>query len=541
VPPPVQEPASPDAPPLFEAEAARERRSKHFARAAIIGLGAGLLAVLFRGTLTLAEHSRDSLLTSLHNHPSWGWAILPLIGLILGSLTGWAVLRWSPESSGSGIPHVKGVLLNVRKMRWATLVPVKFLGGVAVIGSGLSLGREGPTVQMGAAVGACIGRILKVRQRSMPQLIAAGSGAGLAAAFNAPLAGFIFVLEELQRELSPLTYGGALVAAVCADIVTRSILGQDTSLRVGAAAALPMGTLPLVVLLGGIAGVLGVAFNQCLLAAQRRAGKITEGVSIGRARLRIPAWLLPGIAGIIVGLIAWWLPDAIGGGHPVAERLSTNAYAGAAIGALALLLIAKFGATVLSYASGAPGGIFAPMLVLGALVGLILQRTGALIWPSLADLGPSFAVLGMAAFFASSVRAPLTGIVLILEMTGNYQLLFALSVVCLVSYLVADSLGDRPIYDALLERDLLLRGHGRGEVEPTHVTIGIQHSSVAAGKTIRQVGFPAGCLVVALERRGRHLAPTASAMLEPGDHITVLVPGDQPGDAVQVVALCRIN
>lgn len=521
---------------VIEATEARERRSQHFLRAALIGLGAGLLAVLFRLALAWAEDGRATLLQRLHAHPAWGWAVLPLIGLVFGSLTGWAVRRWAPESSGSGIPHTKGVLLGVRQMRWRTLLPVKFLGGVAVIGPGLSLGREGPTVQMGAAVGAAIGQALKVRRGAMAQLVSCGAGAGLAAAFNAPLAGFIFVLEELQRELSPLTYGGALVAAVCADIVTRGLTGQVPSLRIDRTMALPLPALPLVAALGIAVGLLGVAFNRALLGSQAAALKLAE-----RPGRRLPRWLQPGLAGVAVGLVAWWLPDAVGGGHPVAERLGTGAFASATVAGLVLLLAAKFGMTVLSYASGAPGGIFAPMLVLGALVGLVTQRLCALAWPALADKGPAFAVLGMASFFASSVRAPLTGIVLILEMTGDYEQLFALSVACLAAYLVAERLRDRPIYDALLERDLARTGHGPATDEPTHVTIGVQPSSAAAGKTIREAGFPPGCLVVAIERRGRYLVPSAGARLEPGDHITVLVPGEAPDRALRIVDLCRVG
>jgi CIC family chloride channel protein len=394
----------------------------------------------------------------------------------------------------------------------------------------MSLGREGPTVQMGAAVGALVGRLLRLRQRAMPQLISAGAGAGLAAAFNAPLAGFIFVLEELQRELSPLTYGGALVAAVCADIVTRWMSGQGPSLRVDAAVVLPLSVLPLIGVVGVLAGLGGVAFNIALVRASNWMD----------ARRRVPGWLRTGIAAALVAMVAWWLPDAVGGGHPVAERLGTGWYAAVGLTTLALLLVAKFATTVLSYASGAPGGIFAPMLVLGALIGLLVQRVTVLAWPGLADLGPAFAVLGMAAFFASSVRAPLTGIVLILEMTGDYQLLFPLSAACLVAYLMAEMLRDRPVYDALLERDLARSGFAGPGPEPTNVTIGIQHDSAAAGRTIREVGFPPGCLVVGVERRGRSLLPTAGTRLEPGDHITVLVPGESPDLAVRVVELCRI-
>lgn len=505
----------------------QERRVPHFARAALVGLIAGLIAVGFRQALFFAERSRDALLIRMHSHPVWGWAILPLIGLVGGCAAGLLVQKFSPEAAGSGIPAVKGVLIRVRQMHWGRLLPVKFIGGVIGIGAGLSLGREGPTVQMGAAVGQAVGQLLRTHRRTLPQLISCGAGAGLAAAFNAPLAGFIFVLEELQRELSALTYGGTLVATVTAAAVTAALAGQTPSFHMRGIPHLPLSAFPLVMLLGALGGVAGVAFNQSLLAAQR-------GLDWVHARWR---WVLPGAAGVLVGIVSWWYPDAIGGGHVVAERLLTGRF-DVAIAALVALLAIKFVLTVVSYATGAPGGIFAPMLLMGAVLGAILGRICATVVPGWQGDTAAFSVLGMAAFFSASVRAPLTGIVLILEMTANQEQLFALCVTCLVAYLVAERLRDRPIYEALLEADLLRRGIGEPGPEPTVVVIGIHHGAAVEGKRIRNAGFPAGCLVVELERAGRELLPYADLEIAAGDHIKVLTPGETPELALEVVRMC---
>ena len=183
-----------------EAAHVRSPRRTHFARAALIGLGAGLCAVGFRQGLALAETSRQTLLLRLHGHPGWGWAVLPLIGLAVGCLVGWAVTRFAPETAGSGIPHLKGVLLHLRKLAPWRVIPIKFFGGILAIGSGLSLGREGPTVQIGAGVARILAGVLRAPESDIPQLLSAGAGAGLAAAFNAPLAGLVFVIEELHRD-----------------------------------------------------------------------------------------------------------------------------------------------------------------------------------------------------------------------------------------------------------------------------------------------------------------------------------------------------
>src|ERR1051325_5653396 len=227
----------------------------HYARAAVVGTLVGVLAVAFQWSIALAERARSWMLDTLHGAPHaswWGWAVLPALGLAVGCGVGWMVLRFAPDAAGSGIPHIKGVLVHIRTMRWSRIVPVKFIGGVLSVGTGLSLGREGPTVQMSAALANAVGQFLKVPSRTLPQLISCGAGAGLAAAFNAPLAGFLFVLEELHREMSALHFGGALVAAVTADIVTRSMTGQLPSFSVPMTEALPLSVLPAVCLLGGV-------------------------------------------------------------------------------------------------------------------------------------------------------------------------------------------------------------------------------------------------------------------------------------------------
>lgn len=495
----------------------------------MVGVLAGLVAVAFRWALHHADDARGALLAFLHeHHPAWGWAVLPIVGFGLGSLVGWGVRTYEPSASGSGIPHVKGVLVRVRELRWTWLLPIKFVGGVLCIGAGASLGREGPTVQMGAAVGQMVASILRVPRRTVAQLVSSGAGAGVAAAFNAPLAGFLFVLEELHREMSQLTYGGALVAAVSATAVSYALSGQLPSFEVRNFAVLELSHLPLAAILGVAGGLLGVAFNRSLLAAQARAHRWPK------AR----AWLLTGLLTSVAGLVAWWVPEAVGGGHGTAQGLLRGAML-LPLGALVGLLLAKFALTVLSYASGAPGGIFAPMLLMGAILGLIFGRLAAMVVPSLEANHAAFAVLGMAVAFTASVRAPLTGIVLIMEMTQNYGQLFALCIACMGAYFTAELLRDRPIYEALLEEDLARSGVVAHPDELTPVVMSVQRGSAVEGKKVRDAGFPQGSLVVSVERAGKELVPSAGLVLAPGDHITVFVPGDRTQDALRVVDLCR--
>jgi len=505
----------------------RAPRRAHLLRAAIVGLFAGGLAIAFRRGLALAEAARGHLLDYLHAHPHWGWAVLPVIGLVAGGLVGWCTRRLSPEAAGSGIPHLKGVLLHMRTLEWKRLIPVKFLGGIVGIGSGLSMGREGPTIQMGAALAQALAKPLRTPAADLPQLLSAGAGAGLAAAFNAPLAGLLFVIEELHRELSSRTATGALVAAVCATVITHWLAGDTPSFEIHGLGAMSLESLPMAAGIGVIAGLGGVAFNWALLTTQEAA--ISQRV--------LPRWLLPGLVAMLAGLAAWWMPGAIGAGHAVAEKVLGGTL-GAGLGTLVVLLALKFMFTALSYGSGAPGGIFAPMLLLGALCGAACAKSVALVVPAWGQQEQILAVLGMAAFFVSSVRAPMTGIVLISEMTGGYQLLFPICITALAAYLVGEGLRNLPIYEALLEADLHRSGHGRQTHAPRTVYIGIQSGSPLAGQPIARAGLPHGCLIVGVERAGVNLLPTGETVLQAGDHISVLTPGEEPQMPLEIVHLC---
>jgi CIC family chloride channel protein len=243
----------------------RHQRQHQFPRAALVGLVAGLVAVLFRAVLAGAEMLRNDLLVWSQGFQLWGW-IFPLVFSMTGALLAvLLVIRLAPETSGSGIPHVKAVLHRLRTLRWKRVLPVKFISGALAIGSGLALGREGPTVQIGGAVGTGVASWFKALPREQQTLTTAGAGAGLAAAFNAPLAGVMFVLEEIQRDFHPSVFGAAFLAAAVADIVVRLLFGGLPVLIVPNYAAPPMAALPVCALLGLFAGLLGVIFNRGLL------------------------------------------------------------------------------------------------------------------------------------------------------------------------------------------------------------------------------------------------------------------------------------
>jgi CIC family chloride channel protein len=315
---------------------------------------------------------------------------------------------------------------------------VKFLAGALSIGSGLTLGREGPTVQMGGVVGYLVGGL--GRRLPDPQLLlAAGAGAGLAAAFNAPLAGALFVVEELLHRFSTRLLAAALVASAASTVVLRAWLGSDLDLPASGFDAQPTAALLAFAILGLVAGAVGLAFNQSLV-------RTLDGVQ--RIR-RVPPVAIAAVVGAAVGLVAWGYPSVVGDGYPLAQEALTGNPALTTMGAI---LAARFALTLASYGIGAAGGLFAPLIVIGAELGRIAGDLAHDVAPGAVPDPSALAVAGMAAIVVASVRAPLTGVVLILELTGAFELLLPILVACGLAYLVPTVVGDKPVYDALRER-----------------------------------------------------------------------------------------
>jgi CIC family chloride channel protein len=354
------------------------------------------------------------------------------------------VRRSAPETSGSGIPQVEAALHRDRELRWLRVLWVKFTAGVLAIGGGLTLGREGPTVLMGAALGRALGGPLSASAERSRTLVAAGAGAGLAAAFNAPLAGTIFVLEEMRVLRTPRHALAALLACVTADQVYRALLGGAPQLGVVHVAPPPASALLALLFLGAAAGALGAAFNRGLLGTLRVVDRL-------RARSGRFAGGLPLLVGAAVGLFGFFVPSLLGPGDGLIEQaLRAPLDAGSAAAVFAARAVLTFA----SYATGAAGGLFAPLLVLGAEAGVVIGHAAEQLSPASGTGLPVFAVVGMGALFAGSVRAPATGVVLMIEMTRGLSLLLPLAYAAILADLTARALGARPIYEALLERTL---------------------------------------------------------------------------------------
>lgn len=499
-----------------------ERRRHLLPRAFLVGLLAGLTAVVFREAIRLADAGREILLRTCRELGPLGVGISVVASSGAAVLAVWLVRRFAPETSGSGIPHIKAVLHRLRSLRWLRVLVVKFSSGVIGMGGGLVVGREGPTVQMGGAVGQMVGRGLRARPRERQSLVSAGAGAGLAAAFNAPLAGVMFVMEELRRDFAPGTLTSAFVACATGDVVSRYALGQQPVFHVAAPLVPDLTILPLFAILGVFEGLIGVVFNRVLLRSLRLAD-----------RFRRHPLVFAGAVGAVVGVVAWFLPRLVGSGGAIAEDTLAGRVA---LGALVPYFFLRFALTMGSYATGTAGGIFAPLLVLGAQAGLMAGIAGRDVAPGIVADPSAFAILGMAALFTAIVRAPLTAIVLVLEMTGGYALMLPLLVTCFAAYLTADWLRTRPIYEALLERELGRSQEG-GSLEGTLLLdLVVEPGAPFAGRRLADLGLPPGVLVVHLERGARTRVPSRDTLLRVNDRLTVVVDPEAVGSLERVQA-----
>lgn len=405
-------------------------------QAIAIGLGAGMAVTGFRLLMGAIGTWRNQMSFGAAGH---AWA-LPAIGLVGGAIAGLMVQRLAPEAKGSGIPYVKLALARpTTPMRWRAIW-VKAVSAAIGIGAGLSLGREGPSVQIGAGMGALVGTAGERTRAHRRQMLAAGAGAGLAAAFNAPIAGVLFVVEEMLQEFSSLTLGTAILASVTAAVVARLIGGgafiyhlpkpEFSSLQ-----------LPLYGVLGLACGLLGPLFSWSLLRSLALSRRIAAVV---------PKPLQTAIVGGLTGLVGLRFPEILGGSYDLVEH---SLFGTIGLVVLPIMFLAKLACTSLAYGSGAAGGIFSPSLVLGALVGLGVGEAAHLTMPMQVPSTEGFAFAGMGAYFAATARAPITATVLVFELTGSYSLILPLMLSVVVATLVSELSGQESIYHALLRND----------------------------------------------------------------------------------------
>lgn len=411
----------------------------------IVGVLAGTAGSIFRIVLEYIEVYRDKLYASAgaSGFSSWVWPILfAIIGITIALFL---VKRFAPEASGSGVQEIEGALDEIRPMRWKRILPIKFIASLFSLGSGLLLGREGPTIQIGANVGRMVKDIFKQPDNKTNPLVSSGAAAGLACAFNAPFAGIIFVIEEMHGHFRYTFFSVAaiMVASGTSDFVVRALVGADPVIKMTIFPSPEMSAIWLFIVLGLFFSLIGYSFNKLLIIVLNFFSNLS----------RI-AFIFSGIlAGIVIVVIGSFFPEMIGGGYNTISQVLDQSFT---LSVLIVLFVGRMLMSIFSYGTGVPGGIFAPMLAIGVVFGMLFGGVVDYYFPDLVSHPGIFAVAGMAGIFASTVRAPLTGLVLAVEMTANYELILPLIVTTVTASVVTAQLGNEPIYTTLLKRTLAM-------------------------------------------------------------------------------------
>lgn len=410
----------------------------------LVGAVGGLVVLLYRIALQYAGQWLNQVREYV-GHSSIravGWFLL----LILMAIVVGLLVKWEPMISGSGIPQLEGEMTEKLNQRWWRVLPAKFLGGFLSVFAGLSLGREGPSIQLGAMTGKGISKILKREKSEEKFLLTCGASAGLAAAFHAPLAGVMFSLEEVHKNFSVSVLVSVMTASITADYLASSFIGIEPVFQFEIRHALPQKYYWMILILGVILGIGGAVYNRVTLKAQEIYQKIPF-LNNEIKKVMVPF--------LLSGVLLFVMPEILGSGHNLIDMMTTRKLV---LGSAVILFLCKFLFSSISFGSGAPGGIFFPLLVLGAFIGGIFGMIGVDYFGLNPEYINNFVLLAMAGYFTAIVRAPLTGIILIFEMTGSLSQMLSLTVVSLVAYVTASLLRSEPIYESLLERLLKKQG-----------------------------------------------------------------------------------
>ncbi len=431
-------------------------RQRLLAVTIVAGAACGLAAVSFHLSIVWLESMLIDRANCAHGNSWIYWTMLtPTLG---GLAAGLGLTYLFPNSAGSGIPQVK-----VAYLRHSGLVPIKdavgkFLLCSLQIGSGASLGLEGPTVQICAGVSSRLARMARLSKSNQRRMASVGMSAGIAAAFNAPIAAVTFTLEELIGDLDQTMLAGVIVAAALAAVVEHSILGANPVFHVNRVYTLTnTSSLVWYSLLGLLAAVVSVAFTDSLLYVRGQFKQLTK----------LPRWMHPALGGLATGSLAvvmlalFHLNGIAGDPYRTLTLALTGSMGALPVEAMVAFCVVKLLATVCSYSSGGAGGIFAPSLFMGAMLGGAVGYIDVAVFHHSADSIGAFAVVGMGAVFAGIIRAPMTSILIIFEMTGGYGLVLPLMIANMSAFALARHWRPTPVYDALLQQDGIFLPHGR--------------------------------------------------------------------------------
>jgi CIC family chloride channel protein len=468
----------------------------------VVGVAAGLTAVLFTVAIEQTSHRLFGLAPSRLRL----FAVPPAMSLVTGIL----LWKFFPDVRGSGVPQTEAAYHLSSGIIPARVPFGKFLTGVLCIGSGHSMGREGPSVQIGAGLASAVGQWLNLSPQRVRDLVPVGAAGALAAAFNTPVAAVLFALEEIIGDMNATLLGSAVVASVASVVVERSILGNEPLFHVPAYHLVHPAELFAYAGLGVIGGLISLVFCKGLLRLRQLTSRLPANTKA----------VQPAIGGLAIGLLLVVSPAIMGVGYEYVDQALNG---GLLLRTMAALCLLKLGATLISYASGNAGGIFAPSLYIGAMaggaVGLLVQRFA----PFPTGEPGAYALVGMGTLFAGIIRAPMTSVFMIFEITQDYQILVPLMVANLLSFVISRRYQPTPVYHALLQQD------------GVHLPVPQSRTSALA-RTAQSLMEPPPTLIgpeVSIEQVSR-LSDGAAGLVGVGDRLTGLVSRESIEEAIRL-------
>ncbi|MGT2799742.1 ClC family H(+)/Cl(-) exchange transporter [Streptococcus marmotae] len=477
-------------------------------RGIVVGIVSGIVVSLFRLAIEILF---ELVLSQYHAAQANPIRLVPIT--LVSLLVVWLIsllVKSDPDIKGSGIPHIEGELKGLLRTDWWSVLWKKFVAGVCAISMGFMLGREGPSIQLGAMSAKGVAKFLKASPLETRAFIASGAAAGLSAAFNAPIAGLLFVVEEIYHHFSRMVWVTALVASLVANFISLNIFGLTPVLSMNQ--ALPFLSLKqywIFLLLGIFLGLMGFGYEKVILNFHRFYDFLGE-------KCRVPSYAYGMIGILLIIPIGYFYPQLLGGGHRLIISLAQEHQI---LATICLYFFIRFVWSMISYSSGLPGGIFLPMLTLGSLLGM----TFGLIFEQLHLVSetalPLFIVLGMAGYFGAISKAPLTAMILVTEMVGDLKQLMAIGVVTLVSYIVMDLLKGEPIYEAMLAKMSVTAPSNI--IEPTLIELIV--SDKLAGKRVRDLDLPKNILLTTQIHHQKSEVVSGTTVLHAGATIFLVV------------------
>lgn len=496
----------------------RRHRIRLVIEGALVGILVGMLIAAYRFALSHAEQLLRWATGQLGAH-ALGiglWVgLLALACLLVGRL-----MLFEPYTQGSGIPQVDAEVTGRINMPWSRVLPVKFLEGSLCALAGLSLGREGPSVLLGAMGGKGVSRLLHNERRHERLLITCGAASGMSAAFHAPLTGVLFAIEEIHKEFSAALVISVMVSSVCADYVSSQLLGIDPLIHFVSFSEIPRELYWAVLLMGVVCGAISALHNLGMFWLQDSVfGRMSRFLPY--ARLAIP-FALAGVAAFVV-------PDLMCGGDALIERVVDAPSNG--MPTLLLLLVGKYVFTAICFASGAPGGTLLPLVVMGSLTGAIYGMGAMALVGMPVAYENGFIALGIAGLFSGVIQAPVTAVVLVFELTGTSRALLATSVVSIVAYVTSTLLKSSPFYEHLYARllgdTLDDSDHYEESGNKALVSYVVGAGSAVEGRLVSEVSWPEHALLLTVSKAGLETVAHGDTQLEALDEICVLMDGDR--------------